>query len=449
MTPQALQTSQYVIQRLIAHGIDPMYATAVAGHLIEESGGFDPRVIAGERRGDGGSAGYIAQWRGERLANLEAFARSQGRPLDLDTQIDFLVYEGRSGLDAGAARWYKQAVSGQGNLADAVAAFAHFERPQGYTSDNPYGIATFEKRLGHANNVAGMAGQVDPSPIGSPAQPAGRGIATPSFGGGDVYGLDPFTPVSAARGPAPRQNAAMPPLGAFDWTSHRSGGGLREDAIVGLDPRFRSGLERMITEAPEFIRRGLTVGSGYRSEQRQAELWEEALRKYGSPEAARKWVAPPGNSNHNHGAAADLHWNGQRLDKAPPEVQQWIHQNASRYGMAFPLGNEPWHIEPADARSGGTYTGGSRNNDGAMPNSAPFGVAGQGPSTGDDPYANPSGSPAPPSNDRDVSLYGQSLYKPLEIDYGQYGIETPNLDAPAGVPQPNLGFDPYNVNTLS
>ena len=448
MTPEALQTSQYVIQRLIAHGISPMYATAVAGHLIEESGGFDPRVIAGERRGDGGTAGYIAQWRGERLANLEAFARSQGRPLDLDTQIDFLVYEGRSGLDAGAARWYKQAVSGQGNLADAVAAFAHFERPQGYTSNNPYGIATFEKRLGHASNVAGLAGHVGAATMGSSARPAGQGLPTPAAGNG-VYGLNPFVPASAAPNRASQQNAPMPPLGAFDWTSHRSGGGLREDAIVGLDPRFRSGLEQMITGAPEFIRQGLTVGSGYRSEQRQSELWAEALRKYGSPEAARKWVAPPGNSKHNHGAAADLRWNGQRLDKAPPEVRQWVHQNAARFGMAFPLGNEPWHIEPADARSGGTYTGGGSSNEGSTPNSAPFGVAGQGPSSSGDPYANPAGSPAAPTNTRDVSLYGQSLYKPLEIDYGQYGIETPNLDAPAGIPQPELGFDPYNVNTLS
>lgn len=118
--------------------------------------------------------------------------------------------------------------------------------------------------------------------------------------------------------------------------------------------------------------------------------------------------------------------------------------------MAFPLGNEPWHIEPADARSGGNYKGGvGQSEAGSVPNSAPFGVAGQGPSTGDDPYASPSGGTPLPANNRDVSLYGQSLYRPLDIEYGQYGIETPNLDAPAGVAPPNLGFDPYSVNTLS
>lgn len=48
----------------------------------------------------------------------------------------------------------------------------------------------------------------------------------------------------------------------------------------------------------------------------------------------------------------DLTYNGQRLDKAPKEVVDWVHQNASKYGMFFPMGYEPWHIEPSGGRSG-------------------------------------------------------------------------------------------------
>lgn len=450
---------------MVAQGISPVYATAAVGHLIEESGGFDPRVISGERRGDSGTAAYIAQWRGERLANLEAFARSQGRPLDLDTQIDFLIHEGRSGLDAGAARWYKQAVEGRGNLADATAAFAHFERPQGYTSNNPYGIATFEKRLNHANSVAGAFGSADPSVMGTNMAPVGQpsnpGLVTPNFGGGEpVYGLDPFTPIQGGAAANPNTNtpagvaqASMPPLAAFDWTSHRSGGGLREDAISGLDQGFRTGLERMIAEAPDFIRQGISVGSGYRSEERQAQLWEEALRKYGSPEAARKWVAPPGRSNHNHGKAADLNYNGQRLDKAPAEVREWFHQNAARYGMAFPLDNEAWHIEPIGARGGSQGNGNTASlaPEGGMPSSAPFGIAGQGGSSPEGPSYTGLPTPTGDPNGMTAGLYGRDLFNPLNIDYGTYGIETPNLNSTASdvASDMDFGFDPYNINTFS
>lgn len=139
----------------------------------------------------------------------------------------------------------------------------------------------------------------------------------------------------------------------FDWNNHRSGGGLRSDAITGMEEQFRGSLESMISSAPENIRSGLSVFSGFRSVEKQQELWDAALIKYGSPEAARKWVAPPGNSQHGHGNAADLSYNGERLDKAPQEVKDWVHANAGNFGLAFPLGNEDWHIEAADARGGG------------------------------------------------------------------------------------------------
>lgn len=138
---------------------------------------------------------------------------------------------------------------------------------------------------------------------------------------------------------------------AWSWDGYLVDGGARPDAITGMNPAFASALERMFMSAPPEVQQALRISSGYRSPERQAQLYAEALAKYGSPEAARKWVAPPGRSQHNHGNAADLRF-------LAPAAQEWVHANAGNFGLALPLGNEPWHIELATARSGGNTSGG-------------------------------------------------------------------------------------------
>jgi hypothetical protein len=116
--------------------------------------------------------------------------------------------------------------------------------------------------------------------------------------------------------------------------------------MAGLDDDFASRLARFTAAAPQPI----TIQSGYRDNQRQAGLWQQALQKYGSPAEARKWVAPPGHSMHNRGLAADLGYGGGGLGKGDAGLIDWAHKNASQYGMTFPLPNENWHIEPIGAR---------------------------------------------------------------------------------------------------
>ncbi|MCD2185218.1 D-alanyl-D-alanine carboxypeptidase family protein [Rhizobium sp. GN54] len=113
--------------------------------------------------------------------------------------------------------------------------------------------------------------------------------------------------------------------------------------VTGLSSDFAGKLAKMLASMPADLRGQVTVNSGYRSPERQQELWLQALQKYGSPEAARKWVAPPGRSQHNSGNAVDL---GYGSDAA----KQWMHQNAASFGLSFPLANEDWHLEPAGAR---------------------------------------------------------------------------------------------------
>lgn len=135
----------------------------------------------------------------------------------------------------------------------------------------------------------------------------------------------------------------------MDLMNYATGGATRPDSFSGMVPGFRDALAQMIASAPADIQAELKVSSGFRSPERQAVLWKNALKKYGSAERARKWVAPPGNSQHNKGNAADLKF-------LSPRAKQWVHANAATHGLAFPLGNEPWHIELATAR-GGKATG--------------------------------------------------------------------------------------------
>src|SRR5215470_8230874 len=91
------------------------------------------------------------------------------------------------------------------------------------------------------------------------------------------------------------------------------------DPFYGLNADFASRLRAMMAAAPL----PLTISSGYRSPIRQAELYDAAVGKYGSPEAARKWVAPPGRSQHNFGMAADLGYGGGGLGHGSPELIDW------------------------------------------------------------------------------------------------------------------------------
>lgn len=103
----------------------------------------------------------------------------------------------------------------------------------------------------------------------------------------------------------------------------------------GMDGAFASQLQAMVAASGGRI----SITSGYRSPERQAQLWEAALRKYGDPEVADNWVARPGKSNHGNGIAADLGFSDQA-------AREWAHANAGKFGLHFPMSWEPWHIEP-------------------------------------------------------------------------------------------------------
>lgn len=75
-------------------------------------------------------------------------------------------------------------------------------------------------------------------------------------------------------------------------------------------PGDRANLHTLANDVLEPLRahlgEPLTINSGFRSIASQAAIWNDAVAKYGSEEAARAHVAPPGHSQHNLGNAADL-----------------------------------------------------------------------------------------------------------------------------------------------
>lgn len=141
----------------------------------------------------------------------------------------------------------------------------------------------------------------------------------------------------------------------MDWSRYAVGGAAsRPDSFTGLNPDYASRIAQLVQAADaELGPRALTITSAYRSPELQAKLFADAVAKYGSPELARKWVAPPGRSKHNSGMAVDFaNAQGSLLRDPKSREAQWIAQNASRFGLSVPMSWEPWQVELAGARGG-------------------------------------------------------------------------------------------------
>ena len=176
--------------------------------------------------------------------------------------------------------------------------------------------------------------------------------------------------VSQSRIPQPALDLELVP---------RLGTGKSPEHVFNMTPELKQGLVAMFKSAPPDIAKGFGIMSGYRSTKRQAGIIAENIDKYlpgrraaweadvaamGPIAAGEKWagqfkasglsrmIGKPGGSLHQHGNAADLTWNGKRLDAAPKPVRDWVQANAARFGLTLPMGHEPWHIEPEGARSG-------------------------------------------------------------------------------------------------
>jgi D-alanyl-D-alanine carboxypeptidase len=105
--------------------------------------------------------------------------------------------------------------------------------------------------------------------------------------------------------------------------------------VANLDSALLGALRQAATDAAadgvEFV-----VDSGWRSPTYQAQLFREAVSKYGSEQEAARWVATPNASAHVSGDAADI---------GPAAAAAWLSARGAAYGLCQVYGNEPWHYE--------------------------------------------------------------------------------------------------------
>lgn len=123
---------------------------------------------------------------------------------------------------------------------------------------------------------------------------------------------------------------------ASAWATLRGSQAAQPTAATELD----ADLERRVEAAQQDAASAgieLRVTSGWRSAREQQQLVDEAITRYGSAEAAHRWVLPPERSAHVAGLAIDV---------GPAAGAQWLEEHGSAYGLCRVYLNEPWHFEP-------------------------------------------------------------------------------------------------------
>lgn len=130
-------------------------------------------------------------------------------------------------------------------------------------------------------------------------------------------------------------------LGSGALSESATATGLVNEIHPLLQSRFKAA---QLSAAREGVNLFLT--SGFRSEERQATLFADAVKKYGSETEAAKWVLPPKNSHHPDGLAIDVNYPGDRAGA------KWLEVNGDRFGLCRVYANEWWHFEGVIAPGG-------------------------------------------------------------------------------------------------
>jgi zinc D-Ala-D-Ala carboxypeptidase len=105
--------------------------------------------------------------------------------------------------------------------------------------------------------------------------------------------------------------------------------------VAGLDADLLKAVREAAMDAAD-VGIEFYVNSGWRSREYQDQLLREAISKYGSEEAAARWVATAGTSAHVSGDAVDI---------GSLDATAWLSVHGANYGLCQIYRNEPWHFE--------------------------------------------------------------------------------------------------------
>jgi hypothetical protein len=141
-----------------SRGYTPEQSAGIVGNLVHESG-MQPGAV-----GDSGTSGGLAQFHDERLTALKSYAASQGKPAtDFKTQLEFIDKE----LNSTEAPTRAKLMAAR-TPEDAAKAFIDYERPQGWTPQNPAGGLGYQSRVNFARQVFnGQPGDTSMGPAGT------------------------------------------------------------------------------------------------------------------------------------------------------------------------------------------------------------------------------------------------------------------------------------------
>lgn len=153
---QTLSAAGRLIKFFLDRGYPRPAAYAIAGHIRAESN-FRTHDV-----GDGGRARYLAQWHPDRQRGLKRLAAKKGTtPYDYETNLEYIDHELRTSETLAWRELHRAR-----NLDDAVAAFAHYERPRGYSAARPRRIHDWNTRLNFARKYAKDYGHLNPVIVG-------------------------------------------------------------------------------------------------------------------------------------------------------------------------------------------------------------------------------------------------------------------------------------------
>lgn len=163
VAPEMTDRMQQAVQHLQARGLSPIAAAGIVGNLVQESSLNTNARNRGDGQ-DGSDSIGLGQWNGDRARALQAFAASRGTSVDdFATQLDFVVHE----LETTEGAAY-QRLKAATTVDEATAAMIGYERPAGWSADNPRGGHGWNNRAAMAAKAAELAG-VDPKLIASNA----------------------------------------------------------------------------------------------------------------------------------------------------------------------------------------------------------------------------------------------------------------------------------------